>query len=184
MRDVLTKNLGTNNPNNVVRATMTALEELRDPAERACASWVGHDGGGAHQDPLGEAAQIGYDRRQRATLRGLGLRRLQQTVELEGHAGHSRDDRQGPAPRRRGGLTRCWIDSGRTRVPEAPDQSASGGARDPDGTRPRAAAMKGQGHRSAGRETPLQFEGGQMPLVQRLPKRGFYSRNRTTRPRS
>jgi large subunit ribosomal protein L30 len=27
-------------------------------------------------------SQIGYDRRQRATLRGLGLRRLQQTVEL------------------------------------------------------------------------------------------------------
>jgi large subunit ribosomal protein L30 len=26
---------------------------------------------------------IGYDRRQRATLRGLGLRRLQQTVELK-----------------------------------------------------------------------------------------------------
>jgi small subunit ribosomal protein S5 len=34
VRDVLTKTLGTNNPNNVVRATMTALEELRDPAER------------------------------------------------------------------------------------------------------------------------------------------------------
>jgi len=28
-------------------------------------------------------SQIGYDRRQRATLRGLGLRRLNQTVELE-----------------------------------------------------------------------------------------------------
>jgi large subunit ribosomal protein L30 len=26
---------------------------------------------------------IGFDRRQRATLRGLGLRRLQQSVELE-----------------------------------------------------------------------------------------------------
>jgi large subunit ribosomal protein L30 len=26
---------------------------------------------------------IGYDRRQRATLRGLGLRRMQQVVELE-----------------------------------------------------------------------------------------------------
>ncbi len=26
---------------------------------------------------------IGYDRRQRATLRGLGLRRINQTVELE-----------------------------------------------------------------------------------------------------
>ena len=40
--------------------------------------------------------------------------------------------------------------------------------------------MKGQGKRSAGRATPLKFEGGQMPLVQRLPKRGFYSRNRTS----
>jgi large subunit ribosomal protein L15 len=38
--------------------------------------------------------------------------------------------------------------------------------------------MKGQGHRSAGRETRIQFEGGQMPLVQRVPKRGFYSRNK------
>jgi small subunit ribosomal protein S5 len=34
VRDVLTKTLGTNNPHNVVRATMTALEQLRDPAER------------------------------------------------------------------------------------------------------------------------------------------------------
>jgi len=34
VRDVLTKTLGTNNPNNVVRATMTALKELRDPAAR------------------------------------------------------------------------------------------------------------------------------------------------------
>jgi large subunit ribosomal protein L30 len=28
-------------------------------------------------------SQIGYDRRQRATLRGLGFRRLNQSVELE-----------------------------------------------------------------------------------------------------
>jgi len=34
VKDVLTKTLGTNNPNNVVRATMTALEDLRDPEER------------------------------------------------------------------------------------------------------------------------------------------------------
>ncbi len=34
VHDVLTKNLGTNNPNNVVRAAMTALRELRDPVER------------------------------------------------------------------------------------------------------------------------------------------------------
>ncbi|MEE8508139.1 MAG: 30S ribosomal protein S5 [Myxococcota bacterium] len=35
VRDVLTKTLGTNNPHNVVRATMTGLVALRDPAERA-----------------------------------------------------------------------------------------------------------------------------------------------------
>jgi small subunit ribosomal protein S5 len=34
VRDVLTKTIGTNNPHNVVCATMAALEELRDPAER------------------------------------------------------------------------------------------------------------------------------------------------------
>ena len=34
VRDVLTKTLGTNNPNNVVRATMTALGDLRDPEAR------------------------------------------------------------------------------------------------------------------------------------------------------
>jgi small subunit ribosomal protein S5 len=34
VRDVLTKTLGTNNPHNVVRATMTALQELRDPEAR------------------------------------------------------------------------------------------------------------------------------------------------------
>ena len=35
--------------------------------------------------------------------------------------------------------------------------------------------IKGQGKRSAGRETPFWFEGGQMPLARRLPKRGFHS---------
>jgi small subunit ribosomal protein S5 len=34
VRDVLTKNIGTSNPHNVVRATMAALQELRDPSER------------------------------------------------------------------------------------------------------------------------------------------------------
>ena len=34
IHDVLTKTLGTSNPINVVRATMTALMELRDPEQR------------------------------------------------------------------------------------------------------------------------------------------------------
>ena len=40
--------------------------------------------------------------------------------------------------------------------------------------------VKGQGKRSPGREVPFGFEGGQMPLARRLPKRGFYNRSRTT----
>jgi large subunit ribosomal protein L15 len=35
--------------------------------------------------------------------------------------------------------------------------------------------VKGQGKRSPGRETPAWFEGGQMPLARRLPKRGFHN---------
>lgn len=38
--------------------------------------------------------------------------------------------------------------------------------------------MKGQGKRSAGRPVSAHFEGGQMPLVRRLPKRGFYNIHR------
>jgi len=40
--------------------------------------------------------------------------------------------------------------------------------------------VKGQGKRSAGNEVPYYFEGGQMPLVRRLPKRGFHSLFGTT----
>lgn len=39
--------------------------------------------------------------------------------------------------------------------------------------------VKGQGKRSPGRETPIWYEGGQMPLVRRLPKRGFRNIHRT-----
>jgi len=34
---------------------------------------------------------------------------------------------------------------------------------------------KGQGKRSPGREVPFHFEGGQMPMARRLPKRGFHN---------
>ena len=38
--------------------------------------------------------------------------------------------------------------------------------------------VKGQGKRSAGSPVSAHFEGGQMPLVRRLPKRGFYNVHR------
>ncbi len=38
--------------------------------------------------------------------------------------------------------------------------------------------VKGQGKRSPGREVPVYFEGGQMPLARRIPKRGFHNRSR------
>ncbi len=38
--------------------------------------------------------------------------------------------------------------------------------------------MKGQGKRSPGRATPFWFEGGQMSLARRLPKRGFHNLSR------
>ena len=37
---------------------------------------------------------------------------------------------------------------------------------------------KGQGHRSAGTPVPAGFEGGQMPIIRRLPKRGFFNIHR------
>jgi small subunit ribosomal protein S5 len=43
VHDVLTKTLGTSNPINVVRATMTALLELRDPEERLAQLRRGED---------------------------------------------------------------------------------------------------------------------------------------------
>ncbi len=43
-----------------------------------------------------------------------------------------------------------------------------------------ARGTKGQGHRSPGRATPFHFEGGQMPLARRLPKRGFHNLFRKT----
>ena len=38
---------------------------------------------GKHVEIKWVKSGIGFDRRQRATLRGLGLRRMQQTVQLE-----------------------------------------------------------------------------------------------------
>ncbi len=55
-------------------------------------------------------------------------------------------------------------------------------ARGPGGKAGKTAGRgtKGQGKRSPGRERPPGFEGGQMPLARRLPKRGFHNRTRVS----
>ena len=41
---------------------------------------------------------IGFNRKQRTVVQGMGLRRIGHTVELRGHARDARHDSQGPAP--------------------------------------------------------------------------------------
>jgi large subunit ribosomal protein L15 len=53
-----------------------------------------------------------------------------------------------------------------------------GRGRGGDGGKTAGRGIKGQGKRSPGREVPAHFEGGQMPLVRRLPKRGFHNLGR------
>jgi small subunit ribosomal protein S5 len=89
VRDLLSKTLGTHNPHNVVLATLEGLREAAGAAGSAGAGAATGTRMTAKPKETGRIrvtlvrSEIGYDRRQRATLRGLGLRRLQQTVELE-----------------------------------------------------------------------------------------------------
>jgi small subunit ribosomal protein S5 len=52
VQDVLTKSLGTNNPHNVVRATLVALSALRDPDERAAQLGLAVDADDAAEEAL------------------------------------------------------------------------------------------------------------------------------------
>src|SRR6202007_307879 len=84
-----------------------------------------------------------------------------------------RDDLQGAPPRRGGGsvmLDRLSPRHGSRRKIKRIGRGPGSGHGKTSGR-----GVKGQGKRSAGRETPFHFEGGQMPLVRRLPKRGFHS---------
>ncbi len=72
-------------------------------------------------------------------------------------------------------LDRLAPHAGATRPPKRVGRGPGSGTGKTSGR-----GMKGQGHRSSGRATPFWFEGGQMPLVRRLPKRGFFSLHRVS----
>ncbi len=70
-------------------------------------------------------------------------------------------------------LDRLQLPPGGRRAPKRVGRGPGSGLHKTSGR-----GMKGQGKRSPGRETALHFEGGQMPLVRRIPKRGFHNRTR------
>ena len=114
--NVLTKSLGSANPHNVVRAAFTALQELKDPAELMRLRGKDEDEilpapGGRRTTTMAEQAKkklkitLGHGARsgstgtQAATVQSMGLRKINHTVELAGHARDPRHDSQGPSPR-------------------------------------------------------------------------------------
>ena len=96
VRNVLAKAYGSTNPYNMVRATLNALSNLHSPADIAAkrGKFRRRDHGVIEEnrhyvrnqeDREGHARQepIGTGAKHRATLLGLGLKKMHQTRELE-----------------------------------------------------------------------------------------------------
>ena len=81
--DILTKTLGTNNPRNVVHAVMAGSAGPRGATGGAWPEAVVSESSGKRIRLKQVKSEIGSNRRQRATLRGLGIRRLHKVVEVE-----------------------------------------------------------------------------------------------------
>ena len=104
---MLAKCFGSTNPYNVVRATLNGLQAMNTPAEIAAKrgktveeilaeAWPMADNE-EDQGDAGEERRSARKTSHRATVRGLGLRRMNHTVEAGGHAGGARHDQQGRA---------------------------------------------------------------------------------------
>ena len=115
----------------------------------------------------------------RATVRGLGLRAHHQKRGVRGHAGGARHDQQGLLPGESsrvkfGAIDAAQYDQTRCRAATSAKRRVGRGIGSGLG-KTAGRGHKGQKSRSGGFHK-VGFEGGQMPLQRRLPKRGFISR--------
>ena len=92
VQDILTKTLGTNNPHNVLKATIDALRQIKRLQDLHAARKRSIDGAGAVEEAASvrqEASRhahpslIGLSPRQEATVKALGLRRMHHEVVHE-----------------------------------------------------------------------------------------------------
>jgi ribosomal protein L30/L7E len=120
VRNVLAKSYGSRNPINVVRATVNALANARSPEDIAGQAWqVGRgDPGLIQEDGHMANKQItvtlakslaGQLKNIQASVRGLGLRRRHQTVQVLGHSAEPRNDLCGQAPADGAGVIRMTM---------------------------------------------------------------------------
>ena len=125
---------------------------------------------------------------QEQTLIGLGLNKMRPPAHARGYAGGARHDRQDPPPRARGrrqGLRALKAAASSEFDASQRPQGQSRVAQAARARRPRHRLRHGQeGGRGGKGQTARSgvrlggFEGGQMPLHRRLPKRGFNKRDR------
>ena len=126
---------------------------------------------------------IGCPRDMRQTIRGLGFRRMQQVVERPDTPDDSRHDRQSPPSGSKSRNNRTMANVPTLSNLKPPRGSRHRKVRVGRGMgskmgKTSGAGNKGQQSRRGYSRRPG-FEGGQMPLHRRLPKRGFSARFRS-----
>ena len=122
---------------------------------------------------------IGTTPEHREVLRGLGLRRIRHEVERQDTPGGARHGGQGRLPARvveEAVMKLHELSPGQGEQALAGSGSAAAPAR--ASARPPAAATRARSRAPATARRPG-FEGGQMPLIRRVPKRGFTNIFRT-----